>query len=80
MRRLGGGGASMEDGLYTVRVVYTKVSPPEVYAVIPRIGRRKLLEKLKHAYGVEEKDLEKCENGYFVWPEKDLYIEIIRRA
>jgi len=68
----------MEDRLYKTVLLYTKLSPPAVQGVIPRIRKKKLLEKLAR-YNIKESDLNKSSYGYYVWLEKDLLLEIIRR-
>lgn len=72
----------MKDTIYRTVLLYTKLSPPLVMGVIPRIGRKKLLEKLAK-YGVKEEDVDKSEEKadgkvtYAVWLERDILLEII---
>lgn len=54
--------------LYIVRLWFTKLSPPALHGLIPRIGKKKLLERLKRDYNLSERDLEKfrSEDGYWI--------------
>lgn len=68
----------MEEGLYTVRLLFTKLSPPATHGFIPRIRKRKLLEKLKK-YGVTEHDVNRarCDDGsYALWIGQGYLLEI----
>jgi len=67
----------LKDTLYTTRLLFTKMSPPTIHGVIPRIGKKKLLEKLQK-YGITEEDVDRTRrNGtYAVWVGKDLLLEI----
>jgi hypothetical protein len=74
----------MKDTLYKTVLLYTKLSPPIVEGILPKIGRKKVLEKLaKHNITEQQIDKsEKIENGkvtYSVWLERDLLLEIKER-
>ena len=62
---------------YKTNLYFTKLSPPANYGCIPKIGREKLLLKLEKE-GVSEEELEKCKtkNGYGVWLNNGLLLEI----
>lgn len=68
----------MKDGIYTTKLYFTKLSPPALHGLIPRIGKRKILEKLSKL-GISENDLEETDNAYYVWLGKDLLLEIIKK-
>ena len=72
-------GENMEEGFYKTILLYTKLSPPAIHGVIPKIGRKKILEKLARL-GIKENDLKKSPDGYYVWIGKDLLLQIIKRS
>ena len=62
-------GSKLENCLYTVKLIFTKLSPPVVHGGISRIGRKKLLEKLKR-YGLTERDVDRSKQSdetYTIW-------------
>ena len=70
--------------MYTVRLVFTKLSPPVTHGAIPKIGRKKLLERLEK-YGLTERDVDKTkqpDGSYAVWLGGGYLLEIrpIRRG
>ena len=74
----------LEGGTYSVKLLYTKLSPPTVHGRIPRIGRKKLLEKLGK-YGLDERMLDrfKQDDGSYAIPlfggDYLLIIKLVRR-
>jgi hypothetical protein len=69
----------MRDALYTVRLYFTKLSPPVLHGLIPRIGKKSILAKLAK-YGIYEEDVDETNDGcdnYAVWIGKDLLLEIM---
>jgi len=74
----------MKDTLYQTKLSYTKLSPPVVEGVIPKISKKKILEKLSK-HGITEADVDKTERKagekvtYAIWLLKDLLLEITER-
>lgn len=70
-----------EKRIYSTRLDFTKISPPQNFGVIPRIGRAKLLEKLAKD-GITEEELEnsKTKTGYAVFLPGDLLLTITEKG
>lgn len=65
--------------LYSIKLLYIKLSPPATHGFIPRIRRKKLLEKLAK-YGITERDFEgaRQDDGSYVFWYGNCYMLLIK--